>query len=232
MAMDYNGGNNWHEGSTSAVGNHDFTISAWVNAQNEQNDTVISFYDVNNNTDGHRLEINARTSPTTDRVRAMSEDSALGSNRNNQDYSVEIQNNWVHAAGVWDWDGSTFTARRAFANGINSGTGTGDRAPVDLTNTIVGARLDSDGLGTQFDGYLSHIAIWNVILTDGQILALSKGFSPLRIQRGNLINYWPMGATGTLYDIMQNLNLADNSTANNPTLVEEPPITQFRKGAV
>jgi hypothetical protein len=230
MALDYTLSNNYHSASSAAVGNHDFTISAWAKQTAQANEIIIGMNDADNsNLNAHALEIQHRNLDT-DRVRAMSRASGSGATRSNATIGEETLGEWTHVAGIWNWDGSTFTSRIAYGNGVAGGTSTADRLPQNLSNTVIGARADGGGLAQQYDGEISHIAIWNVILTDDQILALANGVSPLRIQRDNLINYWPMGKTGTLYDIIQNLDLFDISTNNNPTLVEEPPITQFRRG--
>jgi hypothetical protein len=181
------------------------------------------------NANRHTLQIQTR-SADVDRVWAHTR-SGGGGNLNAEDFAIQAENVWVHCAGVWEWDGSLNTRREAYANGSSTTENNIDRNPISLNRTSIGSVSQTDGNGfDNLTGDISHVAVWNTILTDDQILALSNGFSPLRIQRDNLINYYPMGFEGTLYDVIGGFDMTNE---NSPTLAaSEPPITQFKRGGV
>jgi hypothetical protein len=70
-------------------------------------------------------------------------------------------------------------------------------------------------------GRIAHLAVWDKALTDAEVLTLSNGFSPLGIQRNNLIAYWPLNGQGPEPDIIGKKNL---TIVGAPTVVNEPPI--------
>ena len=70
-------------------------------------------------------------------------------------------------------------------------------------------------------GDIAHVAVWDVVLTDDEVATLAEGISPLRVRRGSLIAYWPVGGQSTERDIVGGLNMTVNGT---PTQSEEPPI--------
>ena len=68
------------------------------------------------------------------------------------------------------------------------------------------------------NGRLAEIAIWNAALTDDEVLSLSKGVSPLRVDPQNLVAYWPLYGNGS-----PEPNYVRNSTDLALTLINAPP---------
>jgi hypothetical protein len=58
----------------------------------------------------------------------------------------------------------------------------------------VGQRSNND---EPFDGQLAGVAVWNVALSDAEMLALAKGVSPQMIRRTSLIAHYTMWGTST-----------------------------------
>ena len=93
---------------------------------------------------------------------------------------------WHHMLGTYD-----------------SGTGLKElwREGVKIDSQTLGSWLTSGstfqigrapGGAPYFDGKLRECAVWNQVLTPGEIARLSKGVSPGSIRRGALRGYWPM----------------------------------------
>ncbi|MFO1185831.1 MAG: LamG-like jellyroll fold domain-containing protein [Bauldia sp.] len=86
---------------------------------------------------------------------------------------------WNHAVGVF----SAINARAAYLNGCNKGTNTTSNTPAGINRTSVGVSDASSALSPIGGaGLVALPAIWNVALTDGEVMALARGVSPLLIR--------------------------------------------------
>lgn len=94
---------------------------------------------------------------------------------------------WFHAAGVF----SATNSRTSYRDGGNKVTETTSETPSGLNRTSIGLE-DNAAADEPFGGQLGEAAIWNVALSDADILMLSKGFSPLLMHPESLIAYWPL----------------------------------------
>lgn len=100
-------------------------------------------------------------------------------------------NTWFHAAAVF----TSATSRASFLNGGNKGTDTTNITPASLDRTSIGLRDNVSGdqaFASGGTGYIADVAIWNVALTDAEVLSLSKGFSPLKVRPSGLVFYCPL----------------------------------------
>ncbi len=71
-------------------------------------------------------------------------------------------------------------------------------------------------------GNIAHAAIWNVALTDAEVLELANGIIPTRIRPQSLISYWACNArdSGELDLISRNdmTNFSSTSNGNEPRI--------------
>lgn len=97
---------------------------------------------------------------------------------------------WTHACAVF----SANDARAAYVNGGSKGTGTDARTPnpIGVINTLFGARYSGGTKNLFLNGSLAECGIWNAALDDAEVLALSKGISPLLVRTTSLVAYWPL----------------------------------------
>jgi hypothetical protein len=125
---------------------------------------------------------------------------------------------WNHGAGTYD--GGINAA--VYLNGGNKNTAVAFANLSNLTETNVG-RFNN---GNYFQGNIGETAIWNIQLTDAEILALSKGARPKDIRPANLVAYWPLGGMGstTEPDLSGNAN---NLTVTGTNPAFGPPIAPF-----
>ena len=65
-------------------------------------------------------------------------------------------------------------------------------------NLVLGTR--HDGGGGEPDGVLAHVAMWDAVLIDDEMLALVRGASPSLIRPGSLRGYWPLSEYGNAKD--------------------------------
>jgi len=132
-------------------------------------------------------------------------------------------NKWQHVAGYWDgtFPGTTSNAKiwingtpAALAlNGTGSGTRTSDtNAPLTIGNRSAADR----GL----PGGFADAAIWSAELSDAEVAALAKGFSPKYIAPQSLEFYAPLVRHRTPVNLQFTIGTETNvSTVSHPNLI-------------
>lgn len=118
---------------------------------------------------------------------------------------------WFSGAGVF----SAANSRTAYLDGGSSGTDTTNIVTQNLTQIRIGALIISIGLVDYADGDIAEVAIWNVVLTDGEIASLGKGFKASRIRPQSLVFYAPL--IRNLQDTKGALAITNNNTATVAT---------------
>ena len=80
------------------------------------------------------------------------------------------------------------------------------------------------GANAGIAGNIAHVGIWNVALTDAEVLSLANGLLPTRVRPQSLISYWACNARdlGELDPISRNDMTNQGSTSNG----NEPRISQ------
>lgn len=102
--------------------------------------------------------------------------------------------------GAWSHFCATFTtttSRSVFLNGFAKATNTTSRTPSGITVTEVGLDISSGDI-------IAFPAIWNVVLTDGEILQLAQGADPRTIRPQNLVAFWPLNTPGSTVEYDHN----------------------------
>lgn len=96
---------------------------------------------------------------------------------------------WHHVVGVY----ASATDRRQYVNGSLDGNSTASFAiPSNLDSIGLGASVDSTPSSIAANVDIAECAQWDGELTVPQIVALSKGVSPLNIRNDVLAGYWPV----------------------------------------
>lgn len=96
---------------------------------------------------------------------------------------------WVSVAATWDG-----TNVRSYVNGAADGVSGGSSASSagDTQLTFLGSSdYDSSPSSLFTNGQAAELAVWDVILTADELVALAKGFRATRIRPNNLIFYSP-----------------------------------------
>ena len=118
----------------------------------------------------------------------------------------ENQNGWLHAA--WVYDGSSDIAM-IYLDGVLDGT-TSQRAPNGGGHLIIGARNNGE---SQYRGLLDEVAIWDKVISEGEILKLAKGGSPVAslsdTDEDGFFDAWEKKYAGNLTDLDGNNEEAD-----------------------
>ncbi len=104
-------------------------------------------------------------------------------------------NTWNHVCGI----SHSSSYRTVFLNAGSSGAQAGARNTTGLNEILIGASKSgiSTFLGTiptsnnTFSGYIAEVAVWNAILTSGEVYSLYVGMSPQLVRPQSLKFYAP-----------------------------------------
>lgn len=127
-----------------------------------------------------------------------------------------------YSFGVWQHACAVFSAtdnRAAFVNGGSKGTSAVTQTPLGVNTTWIGAApaLTSNPM----NGLIAEAAIWNVALTDEEVVLLASGIVSSSVRPSSLVCYWPLcGNSNPELDIISGFNL----TVVGATKGEHPPL--------
>lgn len=92
---------------------------------------------------------------------------------------------WTHGCAVFE----NSTSRSAYRDGGNKATNATAKNFPAVDTTTIGY---TNSFGTYFGGKIAEVAVWDVALTDDEVLTLAKGVSPLAVRSASLVAYWPL----------------------------------------
>lgn len=187
MSIGVSTGNNFYIGTAVASG-VPISMAAffWSTSGTNANQTIISISDTNQASDFFRLIFWAGNSSAGDESVYATTSATTAVTAGIAPGTISL-NAWHHAAAVF----SATNARAVYYEGTTKGTNTGSRTPTGLDKTSFGRIRTSSTSHDSFQGYLAEMAIWNVALTDAEVVLLSQGYSPLLIHPQNLLVYVP-----------------------------------------
>lgn len=91
-------------------------------------------------------------------------------------------------------NGTGAGALQAWLNGVQDGSGTSNRS-IQTQGADTGSQfrigLNSTS-ANPFNGRIAEVAIWDVALSDAELVALSKGANPVTIRPDHLKGYFPL----------------------------------------
>lgn len=187
-----------------------FSWAAWCWTANSLNaKTIISIGDKDSATSYHALILQGSGAGQT--VRASSHDGSTGNADTSASYPTS---EWFHACGVH----ASGSSRKAYVNGGNVGSDNAPIAPAAPDRVILGSTADLTPLA-YYQGIMAEVAIWDIALSEDQILALSYGARPLSVSGESIVAYWPLMHLSNLRDPIGDFNL----TATGGATDESPP---------
>ena len=128
---------------------------------------------------------------------------------------------WYHVAGVFVSSSSRFV----YVNGVQEGNNT----------TVVSPTLTLPGVGDitrptptfVMNGDVAEAAIWNVQLTNSELIALAGGWSPPSVRPVSLSYYWPLNGNDSP-ELDRWKNKLDLNLQNTPTKSNSHPAMRYR----
>lgn len=172
----------YHQIDAAVVTAYPFTMACWVYADSvSAGRTALALGPQSSAAVGQRLGLNSTS------VFAQSE--GTQGTFSGLSATAPTANTWHHIAGVW----ASSASRVAYLNGTG---GTPETSTVtfstSINRTVIGARLRSNVYSIAMEGKLAECAIWNVALSDDEILSLSKNIRPLKVRPESLVMYVPL----------------------------------------
>ena len=216
--------------SSSAVFDYQATMVCWFNVTNITADhSLMCISDTGS--DSHYWWLAARGSVAGDPIYAQTRSGSSTFAKTTSGYSA---NTWHHAAAIYASDGDI----RALLDGGSKGTaGATYGLPESIDSMAIGALLRTSA-GYTPNGMIAEAAIYNIALSDAEVLMLAKGYSPLQIRPDALLCYWPLGgiygvnsgnaANGDI-DIVGGYNM---NPVNTPSVGDHPSVIYHNSGIV
>lgn len=125
-------------------------------------------------------------------------------------------NVWNHGAAVF----TSSTSRASYLNGGGKGTNATSKVPIGINRTSIGVDDHSsptNPFAPAGTGMIAEVGIWNIALSDADVLTLSKGVSPLLVHSEALVAYWPL---------VGNNSPENNLKSNTATLAIQGALTK------
>lgn len=185
------------------------SVAAWVYPETDPGtQTIVNICDSADLTDYHWLFLSLSSGS---RVVAQTRDDT--SNEGAETTTTYSTGVWNHVAGLW----ASTSSRAAYLNGGSKGTDTTTIAPAP-NRMRVGHTYMGNPYEAPMDGRICQLGIWNLALTDQDVAALAKGFSPLLVSPEGLVMYYPLFRTDQ--DFVGGYNL---TPVNSPTWANNAP---------
>lgn len=193
--------------TTTPVNQMPLTVACWFYATSQTSATSRVLVDLRDptttNSNIYRLVIPLNTSI----LRAATASNSVFAQADTASGSI-LANTWMHAAGVH----LNLTSRSVYLNGLTKNTNsTSLAAPPPIKNLYIGGSFSTSGPLNFFNGFIAEVGIWNLALTDQEIISLSKGITPDKIRPQNLVFYAPL--IRDLQDTKGGLTITNNNTA-------------------
>ena len=210
MSYEFNGTTQYLQNTSTPITAPPFTISAWMNTDRIDGGSQTVMAIMNDGSAGDWFRFYGYSGGTIFIIMDARDSTAVFAATTTQ-FSADT---WHHVAG----QNSSTTARAAWLDGGGKGTNSELRTPDGINAMSIGRMGDSTP-GGYFDGEIAEVGLWNIALTDAEILLLSKGFSPLFVRPQNLVCYWPLIRNAN--DIVGGYNM---TAYNTPTITPHPKI--------
>ena len=209
MAYDFNGISNLSTTSTPVTG-VPMTFACFFNSDtvggsNPVNSGVLMYAGVPSATSRYLLSLFQSKIYAT----AINASNTVSSALSTSSFSIGT---WTHACGVFE----STTSRKVYFNGTLEDTKTNLISPANATQLRIGIQRLNNTNVSGHDGRIAEAGIWNVALTDAEILSLSRGMTCDKIRPQSLVYYTPL--IRDIQDLARGMTLTNtNSTvANHP----------------
>jgi hypothetical protein len=200
--------------ATAVVTGPPATLMVWLDADGAAQDSALLA--VGNSAASSRIQLSIESDLDASATSFNTTPTAQSSQRGNINSSQ-----WEHIAGVF----ASSTSRTVYLNGVAGTANTSSSVVAGFNNTILGARYTGGTRGAYLEGKLSHVAIWNIVLSGAEIATLAAGANPQSVQLANLVFYVPLNQSGATTDIISSNALTVSGptfSTNGPTVAAYP----------
>jgi len=212
MARSFNGSTQYLEASISQI-TLPASIALWIYPFSSApllDNSIVFAGQFGDDTAWMRLLIEGNTVGDRGKLRFVTRN---GTTARAQTANTVTANVWQHACGV----GAATNDRRIYLNGTND-KGTNSETRATPTTNILNLGHRGSIQQDWYNGYMAHVCLWNVALTDGEVDALAAGVHPQRIRPDDIVFYWPLNGQSPELDVRGNANL---TAYGSPPVIEE-----------
>lgn len=206
MALDFDGTNDYIEATSAALTAGPLTLAAWINVDTTgAAQRVLSISSATGN-DRWSLQVGA-TNVITMQVGTSTPSPTFAALSTTNTVTAGT---WHHVAGSWNT--TTGQPQQVWIDGVKSGPTNSSRTPVaaELSRTLVGSTYISSALSQYMNGKVAEAAIWNAILSDTDVVSLSKGIKPTSIKPQNIVMYLPL--VRDIVDTVESLSFTNSGS--------------------
>jgi len=180
MAFSFNGSSSYIEATSTPVTATPFTMVCWFNPTNVSTDGALMAIGNSAGSNRFQMNMNGATGGDTIAISSVGASTATASSTN-----LFTANTWHHAAAVC----ASNASRTIYLNGVQGTPNTTSITVVGVNNIMIGGRWNGGSRGFFANTKIAEVAIWNIALTNDEVLSLSKGFAPYLIRPMNLRFY-------------------------------------------
>lgn len=206
--------------TTVPAATYPVTLAAWYKPSNNTSNHVVVY--LGSTTDSRRFMLyRARAiDGNVMRASAIPDGGGTGSDAIGST-AVTDSSRWYHVAAVF----ASSTSRKVYVDGVLEATDTTAVTTTSLNRYAIGARgAPVPTWGAYASSKIAEVGVWNVALTDAEVLQLAKGANPQWIQPTALKSYVPLW-TGLSPD--PDLKGGTIGLTNSPTQsTDHPPVFQ------
>lgn len=169
------------------------TLALWLNVDEDTNghSRAMSVTDISDS--NRRITIAYEMTNPEPNLRLNSHDGSTNVVIDHLETNENLIGKWHHLCAT-----DVGTGRELFFDGASEGTNATSLGSMSgLDTATLGAKTNSGGTGDFWSGSLLWPAIWDVALSDANILALALGWHPTLIRPDALIAFWPLGGLDT-----------------------------------
>lgn len=157
------------------------TVSAWVKETTQVTGVIFWLGDKDVANERFQLYLGAGTG---NKLAAFSQDA--GASGESVTTVATTAGVWQHCAGVW----ASNTSRTAYLNGVAATANTTNVSPSNMDAVSLG--YNKGAASAYLNATIAEVGVWNIALVLEELVALSKGVSPLLIRPTSLVAYWPL----------------------------------------
>ena len=150
--------------------------------------------------------------PSSSIANTVTNDGNFSTSSSSTTYSL---NTWNHACGVFP----SASSRTSWLNGVAGATNTETRAVSGVANVSIGGRYVSTTPSFYANCLIAECGIWNVALSQDEVISLSKGVSAALIRPQNLVFYAPL-----IRDLVDERDGRAITNVNGATVTDHPRI--------
>lgn len=185
MAISLNGSTQYLRRSSAVLTGIPLTMTALVKKNSLTTDTCILYTELQSN--NSYIGLFARsTAVNSNMIQGIISYTAVGS---------VAWNGSTYSTGDWNFVAIrciSTTSRDIWYNQTKTSNTTSQSFISNMDEFVIG-RWDHSSPTLYFDGAIAEVGCWNIDLSDDEMIALSRGYSPSMIRNQNLVAYYPLG---------------------------------------